>query len=147
MPNAKKRVDSMNSLLKLLADLDCRTGNKVKAIDLTHLCKVAEKYLSEMLDRIVTMISELKSKKKLIPPPLKINKSATKQTENSFNTIKTTALSIGKETGSMPLSPINRNLNKNEINPRILTPKQPDGFDSGKKARCSVNYYLFNFCP
>jgi len=50
------------------------TGNLVKAIDLAHLCKVAEKNLAEMMDRVLTMISE-RTSKKLIPPSLKINSS------------------------------------------------------------------------
>jgi hypothetical protein len=132
--NAKKSVESMNSLLKLLTDLDCRTGKKVKAIDLSHLCKVAQKYLDEMRDRINSMISELKSKKSA-PPPLKIT---TKQTENSSKMMK--PLSSGKKTGSLPLSPINRNFSKNEIVSRVLATKQPDGISSIKKARYTVNY-------
>jgi len=133
---AKKNLESLTSLLKLLTDLDCRTGNKVKAIDLTYLCKVAEENLAEMMDRVLTMISERKSKK-MAPPPLKISSSATKQTENSpIKAMKSTAaLSSSKRTGAQPLSPINRNFFKNDTTIRTVAPKQSDGFASNKKAR------------
>jgi hypothetical protein len=136
--HAKKNVKSLTSLLTLLTDLDCKTGNKVKAIDLTYLCKVAEKNLAEMMERVSTMIFERKSKK-LIPPPLKINSSATVQTENSPKAMKSTAAFPGsKKTGPLPLSPINRNFSKNESTIKIVAPKQADGLASSKKASYNI---------
>lgn len=128
MLNAKKRLDTLKSLLNLLTDLDRRS----RSIDLSSLCTVARNYLDEMKD----WISELKEKKKLTSLQLTIDNRAKEHTENSSKTMKSTAtITSVKKTASLPLSPINRNFSKNEISPVDAKAKQPDGSASSKKAR------------
>lgn len=129
MLNAKKRLDSLKSLLNLLTDLDRRS----RSIDLSSLCTVARNYFDEMKDWISDC--ELKEKKKLTPLQVTIENRAKEQTENSSKTMKSTAaITSVKKTASLPLSPINRNFSKNEISPVDAKAKQPDEAASSKKA-------------